>query len=130
MIHFFSKHVGQKENTYLNHSSYASSAEWFDLECSQAKERYLEALRVFQNLNTNLNKEHLCECKLTYMKLIYKKKKKSFESKKLTEIENLRHCKPKQFWAYFKCQHDQKYDISADKFFSYFFDSRKGYFYS
>ena len=118
----FSTHVSQKEKIYFNDSSYASSAEWFDLECSQAKQRYLEALRVFQNLDTNLNREHLCasECKLAYKKIICKKKK-SFESKKLTEIENLRHGKPKQFWTYFKRKHDQKYDISADEFFNYFF---------
>ena len=115
----FSTHISQKEKIYFNDSSYASSAEWFDLECSQAKERYLEAFRVFQNLDTNFNRERLCECKLAYKKLICKKKK-SFESKKLTEIENLRHGKPKQFWAYFKRKHDQKYDISADEFFNYF----------
>ena len=94
----FSKHVSLKEKVYFNESSCASSAEWFDLECSQAKERYFEALRVFHNLDTNLNREHLCECKLAYKKLICRKKK-SFESKKLIEIENLRHGKPRQFWT-------------------------------
>ena len=34
--------------------------------------------------------------------------------------QNLRHCKPKQFWAYFKRKHDYKYDISAEEFFNYF----------
>ena len=38
----------------------------------------------------------------------------------MAEIENLRHCKPKQFWAYFKRKHDNKYDISAEEFFNYF----------
>ena len=38
----------------------------------------------------------------------------------MTEIENLRHGKPKQFWTYFKRKHDQKY-ISADELFNFFF---------
>ena len=33
----FSKHVSQKENSYFNDSSYASTAERFDLECSKKK---------------------------------------------------------------------------------------------
>ena len=70
----FSKHVSQKVNTCFNDASYASSADWFDLECLQAKERYLQALRDFQHLDTNLSREHLCECKSGYKKLVRKKR--------------------------------------------------------
>ena len=68
---------------------------WFDFECVEAKHRYFDAQRLFKQDNSRLNRHSLLECKRFYKQVI-RKKKYSFQLKKLDSIERLKHCKPKE----------------------------------
>ena len=63
--------------------------------------RYLEALRVLNRSHTVLNRQYFCECKRQYKSLI-RKKKRRYEMTKFDKLEQLRHCKPRDCWKYFK----------------------------
>ena len=80
---------------------FKKNADWFDFECVDAKRRYYDAHRLFKQDNSRLNRHNLLECKRFYKQLI-RKKKYSFQLKKLDSIERLKHCKPKEFWKYVK----------------------------
>ena len=52
---------------------------------------------------------------------LIRKKKYSFQLKKLDSIKGLKHCKPKDFWKNFKPSKDKNADkISLDDFNAYF----------
>ena len=72
------------------------NADWFDVECVDAKRRYFDAQRLFKQYNSRLNRHNLLECKRFYKPLI-RKKKYSFKLKKLDSIGRLKQCKPKEF---------------------------------
>jgi hypothetical protein len=79
----------------------------------------MEAVRVFNYDKSDQNREYLCLRKKAYKNLI-RTKRKLFEVKKTVEIQNLRHCRPKQFWKYFKKKRKHTgEDISADDFHKY-----------
>ena len=89
---------------------------WFDFECVEAKHRYFDAQRLFKQDNSRLNRHNLLECKRFYKQLI-RKKKYSFQLKKLDSIERLKHYKPKEFLKYSKPLKDKNDDkISLDDF--------------
>ena len=78
-----------------------NNAEWFDNECTHAKNSYLDALRVFNNCKTDVSREYYCEQKMIYKRLL-NKKKCSYKHRRLEEIEKLRLSKPRAFWKYFR----------------------------
>ena len=93
---------------------------WFDFECVEAKHRYFDAQRLFKQDNSRLNRHSLLECKRFYKQVI-RKKKYSFQLKKLDSIERLKHCKPKEFWNYFEPLNDKNANqISLDDVYAYF----------
>ena len=63
----------------------------------------------------------MCNFKSIYKSLI-KKKKRSYEYKKLKDIERLRHCKPKDFWKLFtnKNKGSKSNNITNEAFYNYF----------
>jgi exonuclease III len=75
--------------------------EWFDNECLQAKQRYVEAQRVFKRLKSDYSRNQFCSLKSEYKTLV-KKKRQAFKAKQLLKIEKLKNSKPREFWQYFK----------------------------
>ena len=76
---------------------------------------------MYSCCKTVVNREHFCKCKKEYQDTV-KKKKRSFELKKILEIEKLKHSKPKEFWKYFKKKNKNtgSCDITLDEFKNYF----------
>lgn len=97
----FSKCFTHKKSSYFRDAAFVKHADWFDKECIDAKNQYLESLRIFNGCKNTVSREYFCKCKKFYKETM-RKKKRSFEYKKLKDIENLKHCNPKQFWKYFK----------------------------
>ena len=97
----FSKRFIHKNNVSFSDQSFVKNKEWFDNDCIISKNKYLEKLRMYNFCKTVVNREHFCKCKKEYKDTV-KKKKRSFELKKILEIEKLKHSKPKEFWKYFK----------------------------
>ena len=92
----FAKSFTNRNNSYCAPSSVAKHAEWFDSDCLQAKLKYEESLRIFNQRMTPASREYFCDCKSRCNKLI-SQKKKHFESKKLKDIENLKKSKSRDF---------------------------------
>ena len=117
----FSKRFIHKNNIAFSDESFVKHEEWFDNDCIISKNKYLESLRIYSCCKTVLNREHFCKCKKEYKDTV-KKKKRSFELKKISEIEKLKHCKPKEFWKYFKKKNKNtgSCDITLDEFRDYF----------
>lgn len=118
----FEKHVVFSNNASFSPTSCVKHAEWFDFECEQSKQRYLEALRVFNRSHTMLSRQHFCDCKNQYKSFI-RKKKRSLELKKLEGLEKLRHRKPREFWKYFtqnKSNINSSSSIPLDSFYDHF----------
>jgi hypothetical protein len=63
--------------------------------------------------------KNVCHLKKTYKDLC-RKKKYIFKQKKMNDIGNLIHAKPKVFWNYFKRKSKSTHDISIEEFSSYF----------
>ena len=59
----FSKYCSYKNNPYFNDQSVLNQAEWFDIECTRARNSYLEALRVFNRVKSNKSREYFCKLK-------------------------------------------------------------------
>lgn len=95
-----------KCSTYTTKSSFLDKSlinnkEWFDVECTIARNCYLQALRVFNKSKNDANREYFCTCKKKYKDLC-RRTRRRYELKKISDIEQLRFSKPKQFWKYFK----------------------------
>jgi hypothetical protein len=76
--------------------STSCNKEWFDRECIESKKKYISALNAF-NGNKSIDNRHLLfERKRSY-KLLMRKKKRVFKTKKSRELCKLRKSKPKQF---------------------------------
>lgn len=97
----FSKCFRSSNKPSFTEKSYMKNADWFDVECSDARRTYLEALRVFNLNKNNENRNDLFDKKSIYKKLI-NKKKGAFYRSKMRDIENLKNKKPKDFWKFFK----------------------------
>ncbi len=92
----FTKTVNNKHNPSFSDVPLSKQKEWFDRECLQYKNVYLESLRIFNKFKTSNNRERLCLCKKEYKDICHRKKR-VFENIKLNQIENLRKSKPKEF---------------------------------
>ena len=115
----FLNHSSHKNVSY-NDAAHVKHADWFDNECVQAKNIYLQALRNFNFCKTTESRHLLCAQKANYKSLI-NKKKRLFENNKLCELEKLKHAKPREFWKHFKNNKSRKSNnISNDDFFKYF----------
>jgi len=55
------KTVRQSQPTSFVDTSSCNTTEWFDNECTNANNSYLEALRVFNNYKTDLSREYYCD---------------------------------------------------------------------
>lgn len=87
--------------TYSNKPKYEEdsilkNADWFDVDCESARRLYLDALNCFNINKSDENRSNLCHYKKLYKHLIKKKKGCAYR-RKLTEIENLRKNKPRDF---------------------------------
>ncbi|XP_052820056.1 uncharacterized protein LOC128245877 [Mya arenaria] len=85
-----------------NHASFEAikRAAWFDKECYEKKRVYMEAVKRFNALKSDENRQLLFEAKRAY-KLLTMNKKRSHTITKMKDIEGLKKKKPKDFWKYF-----------------------------
>ena len=99
---------------------FIKNKEWFDDDCIKAKRAYQNALYSFNKCKSHESRQQFCLRKKEYKNLI-RRKRKEFEIKKVQEIENLRHSKPKDFWKYFrnKKKNNSK-QISLEAYHEYF----------
>ena len=117
---YFVKTIRPSHTTCFVDSPTYKHADWFDNECFNARKTYLEALRVFNDCNSEASRLHFCECKSNYKKII-RKKKYIFKIKKLQDIENLKRSKPKEFWKHFKKKNTKvENSLPIEDFFDYF----------
>ena len=97
-----------------------SSMEWFDRDCKDAKEVYLNALRTFNLNKTTENRENLRYKKKLYKKIV-RTKKIMYKRNKYRQIERLRHKKPQDFWRLFSKNRRKASDhISIEDFLQHF----------
>ena len=116
----FEGNVKNSNGTYFTDVSVGKRAEWFDNECTQYRNVYLESLRVFNRYKSTGNRELLCDNKKKYKDLC-RKKKRCYENKKFNQIENLRKRKPKDFWKFFKKKSSHNVSsVSLEEFHEYF----------
>jgi hypothetical protein len=115
---FFKSHIVKKDASFCNLNN-EKNKDWFDYECVQAKNTYLNALRKFNMTKSNIDREELCILKHNY-KTTVKLKRSRNRASKIREIEMLRYSNPKDFWKYFKRNNNVKNNISIDDFFKYF----------
>lgn len=116
----FSYNLKFRSVHYYDAEKYMKHSEWFDKDCIDARNVYLESLKSFNCCKTDENRVILCNHKSAY-KSVITKKKNMFYRKKMQEIENLKKSKPKDFWKYFKKQTgkvDNK--INLEQFREYF----------
>lgn len=99
----------------------ARKADWFDFECSEAKREYMDALKVYSRYRSDENRILFCNKKTRYKKLI-NKKRRSFELRKVNELEQMRFAKPKDFWNLFRKRSEKGNGISLEDFYKYFVD--------
>jgi len=131
----FTKYTDRGKNKYGSSSGVTSlirNKEWFDDACMQAKQRYLESRRVFNQCHNDESRKNFCECKQIYKKIV-QVKKREFKLNKMKELENLRHSRPKEFWKYFSMKNRSKSsrpgsEISLHEFFKYFSNLEKDIF--
>ena len=97
----FSKVFYPNTDVNFNDKSCVKHSEWFDSDCINARNIYLNALNVFNANKSDPNRAFLCERKKEYKRVI-SIKKKQFYRRKMTEIKKFKKCNPKQFWNYFK----------------------------
>ena len=69
----FKRHVFCKKSTQFIDNP-INDKEWFDNDCSQEKQRYMEAQRVFKRCKTDYSRNHLCMFKDGYKKSVKRKK--------------------------------------------------------
>ena len=96
-----------------------NKSDWFDRECANAKYNYLQSVYEFNRCRNNENKDIMCSLKSVYKQLV-RKKKRAYERSIIREIEQLKHCKPKDFWRLFTKNRLSTNTISAVEFFDYF----------
>lgn len=84
------------KRSHFNDRPITNHAEWFDAECTQARNKYLDALSVFNRLKSSYCREQFCNYKKVYKDLC-RKKRNLFECRKLDEIGQLKHAKPSSF---------------------------------
>ncbi|KAL4221122.1 hypothetical protein ACF0H5_019381 [Mactra antiquata] len=116
-----------KRCTYENKSvqfvdNKVNDKDWFDRECFHAKQRYLEAQRIFQRCKSEYSRIELCKIKNEY-KMLIRNKRRDYEATQLKKMEKLRFSRPKEFWKHFKNKSKKKSDvgdISLDEFFKHF----------
>ena len=77
------------------------SMQWFDRDCYDAKQTYLNALRTFNFEKTTENRDNLRYKKKLY-KNIVRKKKIIYERNKHRQIEQLKHKKHRISGVYFR----------------------------
>ena len=117
---FFTYVVHEREQYAFKGVPIISNADWFDSECQNAKQCYLEALSVFNRCKSDTSSTYLCDCKRRYKSLI-RQKKKQFKYKKVEELENLKYSKPISFWKHFRKTKSQiSNKLNIDDFFNYF----------
>ena len=93
--------------------------DWFDAECRQARQVYVNALNVFNSFKTHCNRQNLCRLKNAYKKLC-SKKKREFENIQIKKLTDLKKERPKEFWNFFKKKRRKCNSISTEDFFTYF----------
>lgn len=100
--------------------SISKDAKWFDNDCRQAKYQYLQALKTFNYCKSQVT-ENYCVIVRKVIKNLISRRKKTFENKKLAEIEKLKLARPHQLCKYFKKKNkNESNDISAEEFYQYF----------
>ena len=91
----FSKECIFKDQVaFENYTS--SNKEWFDSECIDARNLYLDALRCFNTDKTFNNRKVLCERKKEYKNIVRKKKCCDYK-RRMDKITELRKSKPSEF---------------------------------
>lgn len=111
--------INTSNSSSFSDNGICKKADWFDHECSSAKQLYINALQNFNRYKSNENRINMCNLKTTYKRLV-KKKKRNYEYTKLKEIERMRHARPKQFWKLFSKRKKTSSNISLNEFFEYF----------
>jgi len=69
----FTKQCRFSKTPHYQNNYCTKNADWFDTECTEARSVYLDALRVFNALNTPDSRHDLCTKKLHYKSLLRKK---------------------------------------------------------
>ena len=96
------------------------NADWFDGDCESARRLYKDALKCFNLNNSDANRSKLCQYNKLYKDLIRKKKGCAYRTK-MTEIENLKKNKPREFWKFFKSKNKiSSHNISLEDFKLFF----------
>ena len=83
---------------------------WFDGDCAEAKRLYKKAMYDFNNSKCTQNREHLCEKKAAYKRLIRKKKRLYF-LRQSDQFTNLKSKNPKEFWNFFKQKKKDNFNL-------------------
>jgi exonuclease III len=110
-----------KGHQFVN-SSKDDSSKWFDIDCKAAKNTYKNALHQFNRTHNEENRIELCRCKKRYKKII-KRKCRFYKFKLTKDFENLKKCKPREFWRYFKNKQSKSANnIPLNEFKTYFED--------
>jgi exonuclease III len=111
--------------TFTNKPMYATdsslnNADWFDSDCESARRLYINALNCFNLNKSDENRANLCHYKKLYKELIRKKKGCAYRLK-MSEIENLKKNKPRDFWKFFKSKNKfSSNNITVEDFKSFF----------
>ena len=95
------KAVRHSQSTSFVDTPSCNNGEWFDNECTNAKNSYLDALRVFNNCKTAVSREYYSKQNMIYKRLV-NKKKCSYKHRRLEDIEKFKLSKPRAFWKYFR----------------------------
>ncbi|XP_060579839.1 uncharacterized protein LOC132736666 [Ruditapes philippinarum] len=118
----FSKTINRVQHpySYSDHNPLCKQADWFDQDCRNARNAYINALNNFYRVKCVETRHDMCTKKTIYKRLI-RKKKRAFEAAKCRQIVNLRSSKPKDFWRLFnKKKNNPARSIDLDDFFNYF----------
>ena len=76
-------------------------ADWFDSDCESARRLYIDALKCFNLNKSDASRSMLCHYKKLYKDLIRKRKGCAYRTK-LSDIENLKKKKTRDFWKFLK----------------------------
>ena len=119
----FAKHHSSNPNSgKFSGPGLTKQADWFDSECLNAKNRYINAMNSYNCEKTDVRRKEFCTMKQLYKTMI-NRKRRSFELNKVKEIESLRHSKPRQFWNLFRKRNKRVGDdIKIEEFKKYFSD--------
>ena len=114
---FSRQYSGMKKVEYRTTTN--KPAAWFDDDCKEAKSEYMDALKTFNRSKTEENRQLMCQKKLKYKSLV-RRKRRQYETKRIKDIERLRHSKPRDFWRLCLRKKHTNEPVDIESFYKHF----------